>query len=233
MSQRQNQRARKKVAPEKPISLWGSFIALTLGNVVSFCSWMLMAIVVSIIIEWIGMLFWWEPDHAQTMLQSEINYLSQFSKNGLLSIHPATMAQTFIGVVNDAYAWLHLPEWLPWIRQHLFILYVAVSSAVDVTYMMCIRLVTIVFTLPVFILWFVVAAIDGLSERDIRKYEGGIESSFIYHKVKPFIFPAIALSCGLYLTLPFSMNPALFFLLPQFILFTATFWTCATFKKFL
>lgn len=233
MSKNQNQRTQKKGVPEKPLTLWGRFIALTLGNTVSFLSWMLMAINVSILIEWIGMLFWWEADHAQSMLQSEIDYLSQFSRNSLLTVHPSVMAQAFIETINSAYAWLRLPEFLPWLQQHVFILYVAISSAIDVTYMMCIRLVTIVFTLPVFLLWFVVAAIDGLSERDIRKYEGGLESSFIYHKVKPFIFPAIALSCGLYLTLPFSMNPALFFLVPQFILFTATFWTCATFKKFL
>jgi len=213
--------------------MWGRFIALTLGNTVSFCSWMFMAIVISILIEWIGMVFWWESGHAQSMLQHEISYLAQFSQNSLLSIHPAVMAQTFIKSVNDVYAWARLPQWLPWIEQHLSIVYLAVSSAIDVTYMMCIRVVTIVFTLPVFLLWFMVAAIDGLSERDIRKYEGGLESSFVYHKVKPFIVPAIALSCGLYLTLPFSMNPALFFLVPQLILFTATFWTCATFKKFL
>jgi integrating conjugative element membrane protein (TIGR03747 family) len=115
----------------------------------------------------------------------------------------------------------------------MYVLYVAISSAVNITYMMCIRVVTILFTLPVFILWFIVAATDGLTQRDIRKYEGGIESSFVYHKVKPFILPAIALSCGIYLTSPFSINPALFFLLPQLILFFATYWTCATFKKFL
>ena len=192
-----------------------------------------MAIVFSILIEWIGLLFWWEADHAQKMLQAEVNYLSQFDRNGLLSMHPATLAQTFIQSLHGFYAWLHLPNWLPWFKQNVFVLYVAITSAIDVTYMMCIRLVTVIFTLPAFVMWFIVAATDGLTERDIRKYEGGIESSFIYHKVKPWIFPAIALSAGLYLTLPFSMNPALFFLIPQLILFTATYWTTATFKKFL
>ncbi len=211
-----------------------TMLGSTISQVASLVSWFLFAVFISIVIEWIGMLAgWWDKTHARHMLTEEIGYLSHIDQNALLKLHPAQLADKAITWVNEAYSFIGLPKALNLLSQYMGWLAIGISSAIDITYTLVIRLAVVLLALPAFILWGLLGLVDGLVARDIRKACGGVESSFVYHRVKGWIKPAIGLSSGLYLTLPFSINPALFFIVPQLLFFTFVYYTASTFKKFI
>jgi len=214
-------------------TLTESVISVTFGNVASFTGWLLMALLLSILIEWIGMLFLWDTHHSRDVLHREITYLSQLDQNMLFMLHPATVATWVIETLNNGYRWLQVDKWLPVLQSKFHIAFIAMSSAMDVTYTLVVRLAIVTLALPAFLIWGILGLVDGLVDRDIRKECGGIEHSYFFHRVKPWIVPSLAVSCGLYLTLPFTFNPGMYFLIPQALFFIAIYFTASTFKKYL
>lgn len=78
-----------------------------------------------------------------------------------------------------------------------------------------------------------VAIVDGLTKRDLRRWGGGRESSFVYHWAKRSALPLLVLTWVIYLALPFSLHPS-FGVLPFATLFALSVAvTASTFKKYL
>ena len=76
-----------------------------------------------------------------------------------------------------------------------------------------IRMASLILALPLFALACFVATVDGLAERYIRKMCAGHESSSIYHRAKFYAFRLTPPLAGLiYLSLPYSIEPALIFI---------------------
>jgi integrating conjugative element membrane protein (TIGR03747 family) len=78
-----------------------------------------------------------------------------------------------------------------------------------------------------------VGIVDGLVRRDLRRWGGGRESSFVYHHAKRYTQWALTGGFGLYLAWPFGgFNPAymvfVFTMLVAFTMSTAV----AAFKKY-
>ncbi len=95
------------------------------------------------------------------------------------------------------------------------------------------RVTILVLSIPLFILVIIVAVVDGLVRRDLRRYGAAYESSFVYHHAKRIIKPAIYIPCVLYLSLPFAVYPN-FLLLPSiFLIGIAISVTIGCFKKYL
>jgi len=68
--------------------------------------WLLVALLFSIVIEWIGMLLWWPEQgaaHSEAMLSDELGYLSGDLRATLLVSDTAAYAQAF---ADTAYHWL-------------------------------------------------------------------------------------------------------------------------------
>ena len=96
-----------------------------------------------------------------------------------------------------------------------------------------IRLVILILATPVFLLFSLIGLVDGLVQRDLRRWGGGRESSFVYHYVKKAAVPLLVMTWVIYLALPFSLHPT-FVVLPFAILFALTIAvTASTFKKYL
>ena len=105
------------------------------------------------------------------------------------------------------------------------------QAAVNITQVFIVRLVVIILTLPIFLIVGIAASIDGLVQRELRKYGGGNESSFVYHNIKPWILPSIFWGWIIYLGFPVSVHPNFVFV-PSAILYGMTIAiTAATFKK--
>lgn len=95
------------------------------------------------------------------------------------------------------------------------------------------RLSVAAFALPAFVLACMVGIVDGLVRRDLRRWGGGRESSFVYHHAKRYTQWALTGGFGLYLAWPFGgFNPAymvfVFTMLVAFTMSTAV----AAFKKY-
>ena len=87
--------------------------------------------------------------------------------------------------------------------------------------------------MPVFAMFALVAIVDGLVKRDLRRWGGGRESSFVYHWAKRSALPLLVLTWVIYLAFPVSVHPS-FIVLPFAMLFALSVTvTASSFKKYL
>ncbi len=214
--------------------------------------WLLLSLVFSIIIEWAGMVLWWPEKgltHSREMLAAEIGYLQADFGRSLVSSDPAQFAKTVAD--KTYYVLFELPriaDFLEWVgappgpsevglraRLHEVFRPVAkyVLAVMQVTQVFSVRLAILTLAMPVFLLFSLVAIVDGLVKRDLRRWGGGRESSFVYHWAKRSALPMLVLTWVVYLALPFSLHPS-FVVLPFAALFAISVAvTASTFKKYL
>jgi integrating conjugative element membrane protein (TIGR03747 family) len=215
---------------------------------------LLLTLFFSILIEWAGMAFdYWEPrgvKHSETMLDKELGYLNQDFKRSVIVEKPAEFARHFADSFYDwtfkktgvqaAIIWLATP--VPGVddkpfRKRLHRIFKAlqeyVLAAITVTQIFAVRLAILILAFPAFILLALVGLIDGLVQRDIRRWSGGRETSFVYHWAKKILYPSLILPWIIYLAMPESVHPN-YVVLPFAVLFALSVTVMAsTFKKYL
>ncbi|OLU25503.1 integrating conjugative element membrane protein [Pseudomonas sp. PA15(2017)] len=214
---------------------------------------LLLSLLMSIVIEWIGMAMkWWTEDgylHSQAMLQVELGWIAKDFTQSLLMSDPIQTAQQ---LTHTVYEWLFVKsgflEWIVQARQPLpkgasalqvysnnlvtaLEDYLLATLYVTLTFM--VRLVILVLTSPLFAMATLVGLVDGLVRRDIRRFGAGRESSFLYHHSKRLIAPLFFSSWLIYLSLPFSLHPNWILLPCAALLGLAVSITAGSFKKYL
>jgi len=215
---------------------------------------MLLTLFFSILVEWAGMaLNYWDPpgfQHSEAMLEKELGYLNQDFKRSVIVEKPAEFARRFADSFYDwtfkktgiqsAIVWLARPvpgvEDRPF-RKRLHQIFTAIQeyivAAITVTQIFAVRLAILILAFPAFILLALVGLIDGLVQRDIRRWSGGRESSFVYHWAKRVLYPSLILPWIIYLAIPESVHPN-YIVLPFAVLFAISVTVMAsTFKKYL
>jgi integrating conjugative element membrane protein (TIGR03747 family) len=214
------------------------------------------SLLLCIVIECIGMHFFWPQEswhHAQAMFNHE---LDQFSANFTRSALVQEPGRTANAIVEHAYDWLFIRSGLlAWIRDasaqasagthhqaHDFRYYMAIiyvhmegyliaSAYTILTFL--VRFFVLVLTLPLFLLAAFVGFVDGLVRRDIRRFGAGRESGFVYHRAKSSLMPLAVLPWVTYLALPVSVHPLLILLPAAMLLGAAVDVTAASFKKYI
>jgi integrating conjugative element membrane protein (TIGR03747 family) len=227
-------------------------ISKSLTATAKIIQWLLLSLVFSILVEWAGMVLWWPDeglDHSRTMLDNEIRYLDTDFRRSIVTSDPARFAKR---VADGTYHYLFevtgFTKFIQWVspppvtnerglRPKLHDLYHPIADFViatlQVTQVFSLRLAILTLAMPVFVLFSLVALVDGLVQRDLRRWGGGRESSFVYHYVKKAALPLVVMTWVVYLALPFSLHPT-FVVLPFAIVFALTVAvTASTFKKYL
>ena len=227
-------------------------LSKTLTTLAQGVQWLLLALLFSILTEWAGMLWWWPEEglqHSRSMLQAEIGYLDSDFRKSVVASNPAAFAKAvadktytvlfeFTGLV-DLIAWMSVPPapdegdvkfWIHTLFQPVAEFVIA-AMQVTLVFFFCLAILTL--ATPVFVLFSLVALVDGFAKRDLRRWGGGRESSFVYHWAKRSALPLLVLSWVIYLALPFSLHPT-FIVLPFATLFAMSVAvTASTFKKYL
>ena len=70
-------------------------ISKSLTAIAKIIQWLLLSLLFSIIVEWVGMVLWWPEqglDHSRTMLSNEISYLDTDFRRSVLTSDPARFA---------------------------------------------------------------------------------------------------------------------------------------------
>ena len=98
--------------------------------------------------------------------------------------------------------------------------------------LLVLRSVIVLLALPGYALAIVAGLFEGLVARDIRKFTGGHESAYVFHKAKRWVLPSVMLTVTLYLMLPWSIPPALLFAPTMCLTGAMTYIAASRFKKF-
>jgi integrating conjugative element membrane protein (TIGR03747 family) len=216
---------------------WDWFFAITLGIGIRFLCWLLSAIFIAVLIEWVGMMYLWGPRHSQEILHTEIQYLGSFNQNLLTGLYPSDIAGAMVDWVDKGIVFFRLREISASLASSthnsmsVFASY-GVEAFINTLFIFSVRLAVCVSALSGFALVCLVAFIDGLVERDIRRACGGTESAMIYHNTKRLVKPAIMLSFGIYMTSPFSIHPTIIFLPIMALVGISIFFAAKYFKKY-
>jgi len=237
--------------PARPPTLFGTLVALPFQVFGMLCGALLLAI----IIECIGVHFLWPKEgwhHAQEMLDYELAQLSKGFRASALIQDPAAAARHWVAYAYDrlfvqsgllelsrhhspgaprhATGLAGLRTLIHRTAAHLEV-YALAAGYITLTFI--VRVVVLALTLPLFALASFVALVDGLVQRDIRRFGAGHESAFVYHRARALMAPLALLPWGVYLSFPISIHP-LWILLPSAVLLGAAVRiTAATFKKYL
>ena len=237
--------------PRRPVAHPGT-LSRVLTGIAQCLKWLFLSLVFSILVEWIGMVFWWEEQglvHSRQMLVNELQFLGTDFHRSWLTAHPMQFASDLSDrFYYIAFEWTGIVDLIQWItpvsypeesgvRPVLNRLYRPVAdfvlAAMQITQVFAVRLAILTLATPVFGLFTLVALVDGLVRRDLRRWGGGRESSFVYHYAKKAAMPLIVMSWVLYLALPFSLHPS-WIILPFALAFAfAVTVTASTFKKYL
>ena len=227
-------------------------ISRALSTLAQAIQWLLLSLVFSVIIEWAGMVLWWPEeglDHSRKMLAAELRYLDADFRRSVVTSDPARFARTVADKTYYAlFEFTRVVDFLEWVsrppvagedglRSKLHGLYRPVAdfvvAAMQITQVFSVRLAILTLATPVFVLFILVALVDGFVQRDLRRWGGGRESSFVYHWAKRSALPLLVLSWVVYLALPFSLHPT-FVILPFATLFALSVAvTASSFKKYL
>ena len=107
------------------------------------------------------------------------------------------------------------------------------NATTQIVQVFSVRLVILTLATPVFLLLSLLGLVDGLVQRDLRRWGGGRESSYLYHYAKKSVWMFMLSAWVIYLALPTSLHPV-FIVLPFSVLFAISISvTASTFKKYL
>ena len=227
-------------------------VAKTFGLLTKLAFWLLISLVFSIAVEWVGMTFWWPDEgaaHSQQMLTQELDYLNEDFKRSIVTSDPADYALRFVAFSNEwlfertgfskTLAKLRRPpardenKVMAGLRRGYVQVIDYVEALINTVETFSVRLAVLTLAMPAFALAGLVAMTDGLVRRDLRRWGGGRETSFVYHHAKRVVLPTLAVAWVVYLSLPISIHPT-FVVLPFAVLFAlAVAVTSSTFKKYL
>ena len=214
--------------------------------------WLLLAGVFAILLEWIGLIWWWPAEgvqHSQRILAAEQSYLTDEIPRHLFSPEPVRFAvqngrrlsQGIFGLtrLHEVIAWATTPPAAGEARLRVAIRKFVKSltryllTAEQSLQLFGTRLAIMILATPVLGLCSLVAIVDGLVRRDLRRWGGGRESGFIYHWAKQVAIPLAMGIWLVYLMIPVTIHPSLVILPFATILGFALTVTVATFKKYL
>ncbi|MCR8932249.1 MULTISPECIES: TIGR03747 family integrating conjugative element membrane protein [unclassified Pseudomonas] len=235
--------------PPQPIQRPGLIVSV-IGLVLRIIGLLIASLLFSILIEFAGLLLFWGDlgwRHSQVMLANELGWLSEHFKSSLILQQPG---QTIVHWLDFLNQWLLVKTGFADFAQQARVssqgsgfwswtnqLYVGIEdfvlAAVYVIFTFVVRLTVLVLATPLFLLAMFTGFVDGLMRRDLRKFEAGRESSFVYHRAKRAVMPLLTMPWIIYLSLPFSLNPLIIFVPCAAMIGITTAITAATFKKYL
>lgn len=184
--------------------------------------WLFISLVVSILIEWVGIAFFWPEQgsqHSAEVLRQDYRYLNQRvtqeASNIVSTIGDMTRkASTWVDENASIKRWLNetterqgsgLRQWVKGVYQQFGPYIDAVPNTTQVFF---VRIAILILSMPAFFLFGVLGVVDGFVERDLRRWGGGRESSVIYNIARKSLARLFIATCVIYLSFPVSIEPS-------------------------
>ena len=212
------------------------FIGKRIRFLFDVIAWVFFALALSVLLEWVGIfLSWWDQPgalHSEVILSKELGWLNQDFATVLGS--PAATSLRFSRTMYEVFfVWFDI-DLAALLLSVDFIAPIAAyfKASFTVIQLFFVRLVIITFSLPVFIVFSLVALVDGAGVRDIRRFCLDREKAWQWHVVMSWIKPLVVVPFIVYLGSPWSIHPN-WIILPFALMLSLALWFVAsTFKKY-
>lgn len=196
------------------------YLSWTIGMLAKTVVILLAALMCSILLEWVGMTFFW-PDagaaRSRAMVAAELDFLGLYANTNPLF---NGFDQTTISLLLSIQRWL-VDHGLGVLAGQFELLAQYIDAALNVVSVFVLRLAVMILAMPVYLFFGLVGATRGLVNRELRKWGGGRESSGLFHLFMRMIPLGFLGSWFLYLSWPFTINPNVI-VLPFALFFGAT-----------
>ncbi len=213
------QQGRRDAASEQKQGL----VARVFGAASAIIGATLLSCILSVCLEWGGMFLgvWEEPgaQHALGGLQTELGWVNEDFKQATFgTLTPANAVEEVLQWIYPGYqrgigdllGWLDSPgggmtemagkEMGRTLREYAV-------AAVLTTMIFMLRCVILLFSLPVFVVFGIVGLVDGLCQRDVRRFTGARESDRRFAMASRMIGPSFIGAWVVYLSSPISIHP--------------------------
>jgi integrating conjugative element membrane protein (TIGR03747 family) len=221
-----------------------------------FVGVLLGSLMLSIVIECAGMFLLWPEEgwrHSQRMFEFEMGQLTENFTRSILVQEPGKTAKAVIELAYDgALVKTGILRWTQKAseearavknvtardaRYYVSTIYTSVENcliaAAYTGLIFMVRLLVLTLTIPLFAIAVFVGLVDGLVGRDLRRFEAGRESGYVYHRAKASLTVLLVLPWVTYLMLPISVNLHLILLPCAVLLGLAVDVTARSFKKYI
>lgn len=226
----------------------GALLAVLLGFLFSIVS----SLFLGAFFEILGMYLLWPDEgaaHAQAHADEDLAYISQFPRSVLVA-DTAAFARQMAAWARWPFDRLRVPQLIEraarsdpnaarnaaarGLRRGTIEVVRWIEVFYHVAQDTAIRLSVAFFALPAFFLAVMIGLVDGLVKRDLRKWCGGRESSFVYHHSKNYTGWFLTGGFALYLAWPFrGFDPTYMVLVFTVLVATSLSITVSSFKKYL
>lgn len=235
-----------------------TFLGMVLSAPFQFIGVMFGSLLGAIIIEWACLYLFWSDEgwrHAQRMFEYELSWLSQDLLQSVVIKEPG---RTATWLAQTVYDWLMVKSGLQGsiagLTEYARSASIRQTGTLDLRYEIgrvmiqledyglaalytvltfCVRLVILTLTIPLFVLAAFTGLVDGLVQRDLRKFGSGRESSYLYHKARGTILPMSLLPWTIYIAMPVSINPLMILAPSTALVALSVYVTISSFKKYL
>jgi len=186
-------------------------------------------------------------EHARALVQEDLDFTSEYPRSIVIA-DTVAFEQDVARIAAWPFEHLGLvrfyessqapvPETVTGIKRAILLARVELGKAAAigmyVAMDVAMRLWVIVFALPAFALACLLGTVDGLVRRDLRRWGGGRESSFVYHRAKKAATWSLTGGFGLYLAWPIGgFNPAYMVLVFTALVAASLSVTVSSFKKY-
>lgn len=198
------------------------------------------------LLAWVLLFFWFSVlmikkesninNDAQQIVNCELHFVSSFHPTGsklLLKIMNQT--ETFaLNAKTITLSWLKKLltriNYYTLLSDHFIIWIQLILKTIEI---IVLRLCIFFMSIPLLLSVLLIALVDGLGQRDIRKFQGARESTFFFHRMKPVSGKIFYLLFLLYLCLPWYLYPPTL-LFPMMALLSVTgMQTIKNYKKYI
>jgi hypothetical protein len=215
--------SREAAATAPPRPARRGALALSLSALSGLIGAALLAALLSVLLEWAGIFCqWWPPSHARDLLLTERGFIEAIDDYPLSPLRPVQLTDL---------AWREFDAALAWLGPGASAGVYAVA-AINTAKLLLLRGVIVALALPGYALALVAGLFEGLVARDIRKFTGGHESAYVFHKAKRWIVPSILFTVTGYLMLPFPAPPVAVFAPTMGLAALMVYIAASRFKKF-
>ena len=185
---------------------------------------LVIALVISIVIEIVGMHFWWEEQgvtHSQKMYEYELRQLgggvgvdlSAKQEEVVLKIYETqekivnviSLSQNRTGKIGNSKYFNN--TFFTIIKNGAGNFEKYLDASLNIVKVFSLRLAILILSLPLFVAALVIGLADGLVERDLRRWGAGRESSDIFDIAAAAVGPMAIGAWVIYLSIPFSISP--------------------------